>query len=711
MRKISTSIIAGITACVMAATAIVGTVTVYTSSDIIEKEATGKLEAMALQYANQMNTEFAQYESIAKSIGDYIEATADGSKILDTDYDQEYIDSIEAYVKQVSSSYEDILSLGVYINPDKIETMIAAYYVGEEKQTFDAYDYYLTWFSNEPEFAWWKDVTDKENDNMPKWKKAHFDLAINQNVMTYGYPVMFDGEVFAMIGLSVPFDKFATLVSEVKLYDTGHASLVDSDQYFAVDSVYNINETLESVGYTEIANNLKPKDEKDDQEEDSQKDNQEDNQDDKSKFGIVQLKTNAGEEAYIGYAKMNNGYTVLMEAPTGEVNSATKTVLLYTLIITAGICVFAIIVAILLGRKISRPIRKVAEDLSLMQNGDFTGTKYKPYLKNKNETGTLAKALDSVQKNMKNTVGMVGGSSNDISGAVGQLDNVIGSLVDQVSNISAISEELAASMEETAATAENLSISSNKMVGHIDKMNDKNQEGMLAVQGISERANVLREEAAKSFEETELLSKESEGKLKAAIEDSKQVEQIDQLTNAILNIADQTTLLSLNASIEAARAGESGKGFAVVADEIRKLAENCEETAIQIQKITMNVTEAVDNLCNNATAVLGFIESHVKETNRKLIDTSEQYNDDAQNMEDILREFSLAAQDISDEIGIIIKSFSDLKDATQEGAKGTTEVAMNAEQVSLNTNYVRDESERLKSISENLENTMRQFKV
>ena len=218
-------------------------------------------------------------------------------------------------------------------------------------------------------------------------------------------------------------------------------------------------------------------------------------------------------------------------------------------------------------------------------------------------------------------------------------------------------------------------------------------------------------EAAKSYEETEILSKQSEGRLKAAIEESKQVEQIDQLTNAILNIADQTTLLSLNASIEAARAGESGKGFAVVADEIRKLAENCEETAIQIQKITMNVTDAVDNLCNNATEVLGFIESHVKETNQKLMDTSEQYNNDAQNMEDILQEFSLASQNISNEIGIIIKSFSDLKDATQEGAKGTTEVAVNAEHVSINTGYVREEAERLKVISENLEHTMKQFKV
>ena len=258
------------------------------------------------------------------------------------------------------------------------------------------------------------------------------------------------------------------------------------------------------------------------------------------------------------------------------------------------ICVFAILTANILGRRISKPIRKVAEDLSLMQKGDFTGIKYKPYLKNKNETGVLAKALDSVQMNMKSTVGLVGNSSKDISGAVGQLENVIGNLVDQVSNISAISEELAASMEETAATAENLSTSSNNMVVHIDKMNDKNREGMLAVQGISERANILKVEAAKSYEETEILSKQSEGRLKAAIEESKQVEQIDQLTNAILNIADQTTLLSLNASIEAARAGEAGRGFSVVADQIRQLAEQSSTAAVETRELIEGAIREVE---------------------------------------------------------------------------------------------------------------------
>jgi methyl-accepting chemotaxis protein len=684
MRKISTSIMAGIVACVIFATGVVGAVSINRSSAAIQKEATEKLEAMALQYANYMNNEFTKYESAVKTIGDYVGAKADLSKVDDPEYNRELMKEIDPFVQQLSVSDENIVNFCVAMDPSDIELFIASSFLGSEKQVQDEKETYLSWFMKDPHWIWWYWIQDDLKYQEPYWVKSTYVLELKKNVMTYGYPVSEGEDLIAMAFARVDFKKFSDLVSSIKLYDTGRASLVDSGQAFAVDSEFNINETLTSVGYTEIVDNLAKE----------------------VNHGVVEV-----NGLYIGYALMDNGYTVLMQAPVDEVTAAAKEIIVYIAVIMVAICVISIIIAAVLGKRISKPIRKVADDLALVQNGDFTGTHYKPYVKNKNETGILAKALDAVQHNMKDTVGAVHSGSGEISDAVSQLEKVIVNLADQVSNISAISEELAASMEETAAAAEELSSSSDHMVAHVHNMNEKNQLGMQAVKDITHRATLLKAEALESYQETEELAKISEGKLKAAIEESKQVEQIDQLTNAILEIADQTALLSLNASIEAARAGESGKGFAVVADEIRKLAENCELTAIQIQKITLNVTEAVDNLCDNATEVLGFIESHVKQTNEKLIDTSERYNEDAMNVEEILRQFSAAASSISNEIEIIINLFMNLKDATQEGAKGTTEVAMNAEEVAVNTGYVREQTEHLKKVSESLEETMQRFKV
>lgn len=691
MKKIGSSIVLGIVSCVVAATVVVSTSISLISSRVIVDEAKEKLEAKALQYANEMNTEFATYEIAAKGIADFVQAKGDFDKYSDEAYYREFIEEIDAYVKQVSISDENILSLELYMGPDKVKTMIGTWYIGEEKQNYNEGERYQSWFSDQPEFQWYIKAEDVGGAS---WYKSYYSPDLAANVMTYGYPVFIYDEAkgrdlsYAMVGLTVAFNKYADMVSNVKLYKTGRASLVDIDQCFAVDSVYNINDNLTTMGYTEIIEALKTSD-----------------------SGIVELTTKDGQDTYVAYAKMRNGYTVLMQAPVDEVNETTTKVIYLAVGMGIGICIIAIIIAIIIGRKISKPIKQIAKDLDLMKDGDFTGQNYKKYLKHKNEIGRLAKAIDSVENSMQNTVSSVNDSGEEVIDSAAQLERVIGNLVDQVANISAISEELAASMEETAATAENLSVSSDNMMKHVVNMNEKNNEGMDSVMGIRERANQLKEEASTSYEYTEEITKQTELKLKAAIEKSKEVSVIEELTNSILTIADQTTLLSLNASIEAARAGESGKGFAVVADEIRKLAENCEETAIQIQEITLNVTDSVDNLCNSAMEVLEFIENHVTEINNKLIDTSERYNIDAQNMGSILEELNNVSEHISEEITVIMKAFSDLRDATYEGAKGTTEVASNAEQVSINTGYVKEQAEKLKVVSENLKETMEQFKV
>lgn len=686
MKKIRTSIVISIVLSVVVATCLVGIVSLTVCSKAVTSESNDKLQAMAKQYRNDMDASYEKYQCIAGSVAQYISSSFDSKRIMDTAYDKEYMKGVSEYLKNIDTEYkDDIQGICAYVKPDDIKQLIGAKYSKGEFVDNMTEDDYLEFFSDQASWSWYKTT---EDNKKPTWIKPYYDARSKTKCMTYAYPVYADDELVAMVGLDINFDDFEKLVHGIEVYKSGHASLIDNDQHYIVDDTHDINEDLKSAGYTDLADATA-----------------------KNDSGIKTLTGKSGKEEYIAYAKLNNGFVLLISVPTSEVNESSHQVAVYTIIVTIFVCLLAIILAMLVGKRISKPITKVALDLQLMQNGDFTGLSYVPYIKNKNETGKLARALDAVQKSMKKTVGLVSNSGEDIVGAVGELEEVINNFVDKVAGISAVSEQLAASMEETAATAENLSSTSDNMAAHIESMNKKNDEGQATVQGISNRATALKNEAEQATRIADQITSSTEEKLQDAIEKSRKVDQIQQLTNAILSIADQTALLSLNASIEAARAGESGKGFAVVADEIRKLAETSEETAMQIQKIANDVTEAVENLCNSSNEVLEFIGNNVKLTNKKLVDTSEQYNSDANDMKKLLDEFSTIAAGISEEVSTITRAFEDLKNATAEGAQGTTAVAEDAEIVAQNTTKVRDEAIRLKEVSDNLKSTMEIFKV
>ena len=132
---------------------------------------------------------------------------------------------------------------------------------------------------------------------------------------------------------------------------------------------------------------------------------------------------------------------------------------------------------------------------------------------------------------------------------------------------------------------------------------------------------------------------------------------------------------------------------------------------MKINNITDEVTESFDNLCNCSNEVLDFISLNVKDTNDRLVETSEQYNSDAEDMQRLLTEFADISQGLSDEIRMIIQAFEELKNATAEGAQGTTAVAEDTEMVSQNTGKVRDEADKLKHVSDKLKETMEIFNV
>jgi methyl-accepting chemotaxis protein len=184
-------------------------------------------------------------------------------------------------------------------------------------------------------------------------------------------------------------------------------------------------------------------------------------------------------------------------------------------------------------------------------------------------------------------------------------------LVNQAEDTSATTEELSAGMEETSASTISINESTNEINRAVLDFAEKIEEGAFTSKEISEKADALSKQFVEAKNSTMDIYGHTREEIEEAIKSSDEVEKINVLSNAILEISEQTSLLALNAAIEAARAGETGRGFAVVAEEIRKLAENSNQTVGEIQSVTYGITEAVNRLVSNTSNLIDFLEKNV----------------------------------------------------------------------------------------------------
>lgn len=300
--------------------------------------------------------------------------------------------------------------------------------------------------------------------------------------------------------------------------------------------------------------------------------------------------------------------------------------------------------------------------------------------------------------------------AENLKNSAATVNNEVGTSNENASSVSAAMEEMAASMEEISATLAQIASGSEAVMTEIDEMNSHVQEGVRLVRDITNRADEMHRNTLESKEETATNVERIRETLNAALTDSRSVEKINELTQDILGISSQTNLLSLNASIEAARAGDAGRGFAVVADEIRGLADSSAATASNIQSISATVTEAVERLARNAEIMLKFVDDKVMTDYDTFVEVVDQYQQDADSVNDILNEFAGNAGEIAETVKAMNTGISDISIAVDESAKGVTSVADNAVSLVEAINQIQTESENSKNISQMLADEVERFK-
>lgn len=313
------------------------------------------------------------------------------------------------------------------------------------------------------------------------------------------------------------------------------------------------------------------------------------------------------------------------------------------------------------------------------------------------EIGTLASGINSFIETLQGIMGQINRSSGQLGSIVNLVSGKVSLANDNSTDISAVMEELSASMETISSTITDIKENVGVADGNIIDLSDASQGLYDYAAEMKTRAENLEQNAVENKQHTSDIINSIIEKLQSAMESSKSVDRVNDLTDEILSISDQTNLLSLNASIEAARAGEAGKGFAVVADEISQLASSSREAANDIQNINNMVIEAVNELINSSDSIVKYINENILPDYEGFVSAGRQYNEDAVHVNEIVTRFNEMSVNLKQLMESITESVNDINNAVGESAKGATNVAMNT------SDLVRDISEIADAMNENRE--------
>lgn len=318
--------------------------------------------------------------------------------------------------------------------------------------------------------------------------------------------------------------------------------------------------------------------------------------------------------------------------------------------------------------------REMNEIISEIDNrqGDLTR---RVTITNNKEVASVGGGINAFMAKLQEIFQMISSNSRDLEGVVNEVRESVQTSNGSVSDLSALTEELSATMQDISDNASRINENTESVAGEVKSIAEKTIEINQYTKEMKEHAEAMEHAARENMDTTGAKVNDIVSVLSQAIEDSNSVNQVDNLTNDILNIASQTNLLALNASIEAARAGDAGKGFAVVASEISQLAAASQEAANNIQSINAIVITAVHNLADNANGLVEYMNEKILPEFQKFVESGGAYHDKATFIEGVMADFEAKTDSLQNSMDEIANSVNTISHAIEEGVSGVVSAA------------------------------------
>ena len=419
-----------------------------------------------------------------------------------------------------------------------------------------------------------------------------------------------------------------------------------------------------------------------------------------------------GADKLAGYAFTSKGNIIVVTADYATfMKPAMKLRNKLIVISVIFVLVFSILGTIIVSAML-RGLEKLVPSISSAASLDLRrNAKTEQLSKRKDEIGVIAREIQQMQENLSGIIGSISNATDSIDTNVDELLNLSNGVNGKCEENFHTTESLAASMEETSASTIVISENINEMQRQSKNIEETTLKGADMSKEIMERASKLHASTDNATKNTKNIYQSVKQKAAIAIEAADAVNKINELTDTVMEISSQTSLLALNASIEAARAGESGRGFAVVATEISHLAEQTSGTVTDINKIVSEVNIAVSNMTDCLRESISFLEKNVIEDYDNFAKVSVQYQEDADNFKDTMDSIKSGIITLNENLSAVMESISEISNTMSEAATGISDITGKTSEMVYEANETSSKSGDCKEYVDSLNNIVNRFTI
>ncbi|MCR5507987.1 MAG: methyl-accepting chemotaxis protein [Lachnospiraceae bacterium] len=667
MKTIRIKIILGIMLCSLLTALIVGLLSIRTTMQISEKDSTQSMINQSAAVSSELDSTVLRVEQSVNILADIVQSGLSERRFFsDKNYADAYTYEVLEQVHRFSEHTDGAITSYIRYNPEYSNPTSGCFLTRDSltdpftevtPTDFTMYD------PSDLEHVGWYYIP--VQNGAPIWMDPYLNSNINVYMISYVVPIYAqDGTSIGIVGMDISFKALTDKVEEISLFKSGYGIIASSEG----DILYNKNMDP-GRNITEL---------------------------DKSLSGAPAFIASAGTSdnayayKYKGVDKMlvanplHNGMVLLLTAPKSEIFSEAYT-LLYTII---GAILIALlvsgIVGFLVGNGLAKPILVLTDIIGQTARLDLTSSDGgRDLTSHKDEIGQMANGVSDMRASFRDMVNSFVNVEHTISGSIDELDTIMRENNSRTDSNNTETGHLAEGMKvaagNTAQIVHNVE-EARHQTREIYDLAVKSEEDSRAIQN---RAGEMEQRSSISVEKTHQMYDVMKVRSDAAIEKSKAVNRIHELTDDIKSISANTNLLALNASIEAARAGDAGRGFAVVADEIGALAAQTLKTVDNISGIVDDVSDSVSNLNECITELMSFLEDTVLTDYGMFQDSGARYREDADYFIDVMSRVRAGTDSLENHIEEIVSATDDINGMTGNSADRINDIAERSNEMRL----------------------------